>query len=362
MRAVIYGVIMAGGKGERFWPLSRAERPKQFLQLTSERTMLAETIERVRPLIPSERIRIVTGDSMSQHIRRSMPEMTDQHILTEPVGRNTCLAIGLAAVHLMHEDPHAVMVVLSADHLIRPAEKLLRILEDGCAIAAKDERLITIGVVPTRPETAYGYIKVGELHRYEGESMVHEVSLFAEKPRLTLAQEYYYSRQYLWNSGMFIWSAATILKAIASCRPDIHQQLQEYATTIGTPGEAARRAALYEKTEGISIDYAVLEKARNVLVIKADMVWDDVGSWNALERYKERTSDNNVLVGPVEVMDTYETTVYNDAEGLIACIGVADLVVVRSSNITLVAHKTKVNQVKELLARFSRDEKLKKYL
>ncbi|MEW6051085.1 MAG: sugar phosphate nucleotidyltransferase [Candidatus Zixiibacteriota bacterium] len=359
---MIYGVIMAGGKGERFWPLSRAERPKQFLTLTSDRTMLAETIERVRPLIPEDRIRIVTGESMAQHILRSMPNMTTSHILKEPVGRNTCLAIGLAAVHLQKEDPHAVMVVLSADHLIRPPEKLLRILEDGCTIAAAEDRLITIGIVPTRPETAYGYIKVGDLHTYEGESVVHAVSLFAEKPKLTVAQEYYYSRQYLWNSGMFIWSAGAILQAISSCRPDIYKQLFEYGATIGTAQELPKRSALYKNVESISIDYAVLEKASNVLVIKADMVWDDVGSWNALERYKDRTSDNNVLVGETEMMDTYETTVYNDADGLIACIGVADLVVVRSANITLVAHKTKVNQVKELLARLGQDEKLKKYL
>ena len=146
---MIYGVIMAGGKGERFWPLSRASRPKQFLKLTSDRTMLAETIERVRPLIPLEHIRIVTGESMMQMLLHSTDYLNKSHILTEPFGRNTCLAIGLAATHLLHADSHAVMVVLSADHLIRPAEKLLRILEDGCAIASVENRLITIGIVPT---------------------------------------------------------------------------------------------------------------------------------------------------------------------------------------------------------------------
>ena len=353
---------MAGGKGERFWPLSRAERPKQFLRLTSERTMLEETIERVRPLIPLENIRVVAGESMTTHILQSVIQIPERHILTEPFGRNTCLAVGLAAVHLIHEDSGAVMVVLSADHLIRPAEKLLKILQDGAAVAAAEERLITIGIVPTRPDTAYGYIKLGEMYKYEGESVVYNVSLFAEKPKATLAQEYYYSRQYLWNSGMFIWSAKAVLKAIGECQPHLAQQLNDYAAAIGTDRETAARLHLYEQAQAISIDYAVLEKARNVLAIKADMVWDDVGSWNALERYKDRDSENNVLVGESIVHDTYETTVYNDAEGLIACIGIADLVVVRSANITLVAHKTKVGEVKELLSKLGQDENLQQYL
>jgi mannose-1-phosphate guanylyltransferase len=359
---VIYGVIMAGGKGERFWPLSRAERPKQFLKLTSDRTMLEETIERVTPLIPPDNMRIVTGESMTEHIVKSKVNIKREHILTEPFGRNTCLAIGLAAVHLLKDDPDAAMVVLSADHLIRPAEILLKILRDGCAIATAEERLITIGIVPTRPETAYGYIKLGEMYKYEGDSIVYSVSMFTEKPKATLAQEYYYTRQYLWNSGMFIWSAKTILRAIGDCQKDTHRMLMEYAEQIGTPNEQAARMELYQKATAISIDYAVLEKAQNVLVIKADMVWDDVGSWTALERYKERDSESNVLIGEALVMDTFETTVYNDAEGLIACIGISDLVVVRSNGITLVAHKTKVGDVKNLLAQIAKDDKNKKYL
>jgi mannose-1-phosphate guanylyltransferase len=353
---------MAGGKGERFWPLSRADKPKQFLKLTSDRSMLEETIERVTPLIPVSRMRIVTGDSMRNHIINSIPYISDAQILTEPFGRNTCLAIGLAAVHLQKEDPEAVMVVLSADHLIRPPEKLLSILEIASDIAAKEERLITIGVVPTRPETGYGYVKVGEQHKVAGEGQVYVVAQFAEKPKASVAQEYYYSRQYLWNSGMFVWSSKAILNAIEACQPDIAELLRQYAQHIGTPKEQHARLDLYQRATPISIDYAVLEKATNTLVVKADMVWDDVGSWNALERYKERDSENNVQIGDSVLLDTYETTVYNDAEGLIACIGLSDLVVVRSGDITLVAHKTKASQVKEILATLAKDEKRKKYL
>jgi mannose-1-phosphate guanylyltransferase len=169
---VVYGVILAGGKGERFWPLSRSNHPKQFLRLTSDKTMLEETIERILPLIPMENIRIVTSEKLGEFILDSMNYIKQTNIISEPEGRNTCVAIGLAASHLLNDDPEAVMVVLSADHLIRPAEKLLKILEAGTVIASAEDRLITIGITPTRPETAYGYIKLGEMYKHEGDSIV----------------------------------------------------------------------------------------------------------------------------------------------------------------------------------------------
>jgi mannose-1-phosphate guanylyltransferase len=359
---VIYGIILAGGKGERFWPLSRADRPKQFLCLTSEKTMLAETIERVTPLIPLDNIRIVTGESRTKLIVDSAAYVSPKQMLTEPIGRNTCLAIGLAAVHVLKDDPHAVMVVLSADHLIRPPERLLKILQHGTAIAVAEDKLITMGIVPTRPETGYGYIKLGEQYNVQGDGTVYHVSAFAEKPKAAVAQEYYFSRKYLWNAGMFIWSAKSILSAINKFQPETGELLARYALTIGTSGEQAARRELYQKAPSISIDYAVLEKADNVLTIKADMLWDDIGSWNSLERYKERDSDNNTVSGSAVLHETYECTVHNDADGLIACLGISDLVVVRSGDIILVAHKTKVGQIKELLAKLNENENLRKYL
>lgn len=359
---MIHGVILAGGRGERFWPLSRADKPKQFLRLTSDKTMLEETILRVNPLIPLERVRIVAGESMSEHILSAADYLGTEHILTEPTGRNTCLAIGLAAVHLRYEDPEAVMVVLSTDHLIRPPEKLVKIIEDGCCIAAKDDRLITIGIVPTRPETAYGYIKMGDEYSSDCESAVFNVAAFTEKPKAVVAQEYYYSRAYLWNSGMFVWSAKAILKAIGECRTELGQGLEAYAKTIGTQDEVAARKKLYAEAESISIDYAVLETATNVLAIRADIVWDDVGSWQSLQRYKTVDSDNNVVVGEAILEETFETTIYNDSEGVIATLGVNDLVVVRAGDITLVAHKAKLGEIKNLLAKIGKNEDTKKYL
>lgn len=359
---MVYGVILAGGRGERFWPLSRVDKPKQFLKLTSDRTMLEETILRIKPLIPLQNVRVVSGESMSEHILAAADYIKPEQVLREPKPRNTCLAVGLAAVHLVKEDPHAVMVVLSADHLVRPASRLLQIIEDGCAIASVEDKLITIGIAPTRPETGYGYIKLGEPYSTERKSQVFQVGAFAEKPKAVVAQEYYYSRKYLWNSGMFVWSARAILRAVKECQPELAALLDAYAETIGTAKEAAARDELYEKATSISVDYAVLEKTRDVLAIKADIVWDDVGSWGALERYKSLDSDHNVTIGSCVTLDTFETTIYNDSEGMIATLGVSDLVVVCSQGITFVAHKAKLGQIKDLLSKIGEDDKIKKYL
>lgn len=359
---MIYGVIMAGGKGERFWPLSRLERPKQFLRLTSDKSMIEETIERVSPLIPNENVRIVAGQTMTDQILKLASFIKPENMITEPFGRNTCLTCALAAWHLYHDDPKAVMIVLSTDHLIRPAEQLLNLLKAGAKIASVEDCLITLGVVPTRPETGYGYIKLGELYRAQDGVNAYQVSGFTEKPKLVVAQEYYHSRTYLWNSGMFIWSARVFIDSVRKYQPEMGAMLDEYAAKIETDQEESARQELYDSAKSISVDYAIMEKADNVLTIKADIVWDDIGSWMAVERINAKDGENNVLIGETALMDTFETTVYNDEEGIIACVGVSDLVIVRSANITLVAHKTKVSEIKELLAKLAKDDDKKKYL
>ncbi len=359
---MVYAVILAGGKGERFWPLSRANRPKQLLRLISTKTMLQETIDRILPMIPMERILVVTSENIVEPILEEIKTIKPENILAEPKGRNTCLAIGLAAEHLKRRDPKAIMVVLSADHIIRPAEKLLDIIKAGSEIAAEDDRLITIGIEPTRAETGYGYIKLAQLFKQIDGLSVYTVDSFTEKPKAVVAQEYYFGRRHLWNSGMFIWTVDTILKSIAQCQPDIANYLTKYSDGIGSSVEIKLRHELYDKTQPISIDFAVLENAENVLTIKADIVWDDVGSWNALERYKEKDRDNNVIVGSVKASDAYETTIYNDSNGIIVALGVSDLVVVKTDDIVLVAHKTKTGEVKRILAEMTQDKNLKKYL
>lgn len=358
----VYGVVLAGGKGERFWPLSTSKQPKQFLKLISDKTMLEETIDRVLPIIPKKNFRIVTSDSMADLIVKSVEGIGPEHVLGEPVGRNTCLAIGLAAIHLQKEDADSVLVVLSADHLIRPPERLRELLQTGIDIAAKEDKLITMGIVPTRPETAYGYVRLGEMYKNGESKSVFEVLAFTEKPRAEVAHEYYFSGGYLWNSGMFIWSAKSILKAIKGYQPELSELLTEYDSFIGTKDEKKARQKLYNEAKSISIDVAVLENAKNVLSIKADIVWDDIGSWNSLDRYKEHDSDNNIAVGNTISLGSYETTMYNTTDGLIACLGVSDLVVVRTNEVTLVVHKTQTDQIKKLLSMLEQDEKNKNLL
>ena len=359
---MIYGVILAGGKGERFWPLSRASKPKQFLRLTSDKMMLEDTIDRVLPIIPYENIKIVTSASMENFILDNIEQLDISNIIGEPSGRNTCIAIGLAATHLIQQDENAVLVVLSADHLIKPAEKLRDILKAGCKIAEEEEKLITIGILPSRPETGYGYIKLGEEYPQDSEYTFYQVKGFTEKPKAAVAYEYYYSHNYLWNSGMFIWSAKAILNAIRNYQPQISELFEEYAKTIGTKKEKTAREELYEKVSSISIDVAVLENATNVLTIKGEIIWDDIGGWNALPRYKNSDSENNVVIGDTVLLDSFETTVLNDNDGLIACLGVSDMVVVRSGEITLVAHKTQIDRIKELLEKIGDNENWKNYL
>ena len=357
-----YAVILAGGKGERFWPLSRTQHPKQLLHLISQKTMLQETIDRVSDFITIERTIVVTGENIKKAILQKVDYLKEGNLIVEPSMKSTCAAIGLAAVHLQKIDPDATMVVLSSDHMIKAEEKLLKILKVGTKLAGEGELLITIGIIPTRAETAYGYIEFDQLYDTFDDIPVYQIKEFKEKPNRIKAQEYYYDRKHLWNSGMFIWTTSTILKALKTHMPQMYNELERYSEHIGTKKEDAAKKELYQNLENISIDCAVLEKAENALVIKADLIWDDIGSWLALDRIKDKNQDHNVIVGKARVINTYETTIVNDSDGIIATLGVSDLVIVKTDDIVFVAHKTKVQDVKEILSEFTQDKDLEQYL
>lgn len=359
---MIHGVILAGGRGERFWPLSRQDNPKQLLKLTSDRTMIQETVDRLDGFIPRERVLIVTGQHLRDKILSAVPGMGDNNLLLEPEGKNTCLAIGLAAAHLKARDPDAVMVVLSSDHLITPTEKLISLLKAGAEQAGRGSYLITIGVVPTRAETAYGYIELGDEFGQNDGILIYHVRQFKEKPNPTKAQEYYLDRRHLWNSGIFVWRADAILESIAKFIPEIDGCIKIYEQNIGKSGEAAAREKLYCDSVSISIDFAVLEKAPNVLTMKGEIKWDDVGSWLALGRIRQRDRGNNVIMGEVLLDSSYENIVVNNDDGIIVGLGVTDLVIVKAGEIVMVAHKTKVGEIKDLLAKVAASKKHEEYL
>lgn len=360
---MIYGVILAGGRGERFWPLSRGEHPKQLLTLTSDKkTMIEETIDRLKDFIPKDKTMVVTGQHLKEKILKAVPYLSYQNLLLEPQGRNTCLAVGLTAIHILKEDSDGVMVILSSDHMITPTERLVSILKAGAQVAGGGNHLITIGVVPTRAETAYGYIELGEELKTVSGFSFSRVKQFKEKPSPVKAQEYYLDRQHLWNSGMFIWRADSILEAIEKHIPETYEYLSEYNRNIGTSNEYDARCELYRNCTNISIDFAVLEKASNVLTVRGDIKWDDIGSWLAMGRIHDCDGDNNVRVGDVILEGSYENIVVNDAAGIIVALGVSDLVIVRTGDIVMVAHKTRVNEIKDLLISMAGDEKHEKYL
>lgn len=357
-----HAIILAGGRGERFWPLSRRNRPKQLLPIISEKSMLEMTCERVRPLFSPERMWVVTGEEIGDAVRSRCAEYEGINILVEPSSNNTCLAIGWAAVELAKRDPNATLVVLSADHAIDPQSTFLRVLKEGVRLAQSEPSLVTIGITPTRAETGYGYIELGPHFATSDGIASYQVDAFNEKPDRDTAQEYYYDRRHLWNAGIFVWTVESLFATLEKHQPAIYQALSKYRKTIGTPRQAESLIELYSTTECISIDNAVLEHADNVLVIKADMVWDDVGSWLALQRLKEASADNNVVVGSAAALESYDMTIYNESDDLVCTFGVCDLVVVSTGGVTMVAHKSRIDDIKALIERLKSEEKWESYL
>lgn len=358
-----YGVVLAGGRGERFWPLSTRETPKQLLKLTSDKIMLEETIDRLDGYIPTERILIVTGADLEKKILSSIKSLSRDNLLLEPQGKNTCLALAFAAIHIKKLDPDAVMIVLSSDHLIEPREQIIRIIDSASRLAAREKKLITIGIIPTRAETGYGYIEMGSDYTSINNISFYEVSKFKEKPERPKAQEYYLDRKHLWNSGMFVWSVEAFLEALAKYMPDMYSCLMDYTNEIESADSNEPIKCLYQDCENISVDFAILEKADNVLCVKGDIKWDDVGSWLAIERIHNPDQMGNVQKGNILLEASYENTVLNTSEDeLIVGYGVSDLVVVKAGKIIMVAHKTRVNEIKELLSKLEKDAKYQQYL
>lgn len=360
-----YGVILAGGRGERFWPMSTRKTPKQLLRLTSDKTMLEETVDRLDGFITLDRVYVVTGNDLEEAILGTVSKLSRENLLLEPQGKNTCVALGLAAVHIQKRDPDAIMVVLSSDHLIEPTEDLIKIMTAASSLAAHEDKLITLGIVPSRAETGYGYIEMGpKIVEIDGINF-YEVSQFKEKPERANAQEYYLDRKHLWNSGMFVWSVTSFLKALERYMPNMYGCLQTYGADIETaePGDDEPIKCLYRDCESISVDFAILEKADNVLCAQGNIKWDDVGSWLAVQRIYLPDRKGNIAMGNILLESSYENTVINDNDDeLIVGFGISDLVVVKTGEVIMVAHKTRVNDIKELLGMLEKNGHYQKYL
>lgn len=341
--------VMAGGIGERFWPLSRTMRPKQLLAITGERTMLRETIARHSGLSSPEDVFIITTKEQSDLIVKEISELPDGNVIPEPCGRNTAPCVALGAALLYAKDPESVMVVVSSDHHIPDIEAYRSTIEDAIALARQEHALVTIGVVPRYPETGYGYIEGKEEISYTGKTKGMKVSRFLEKPPLKIAEELYKMPGVFWNAGMFVFRTKDILAAFERFMPESNAALKEITAKAGTADERAAIENYYRVVEKISIDNAVLEKADNVAVLAAEFQWNDVGSWTSASAHWPEDEKGNRLKGEIKLLESENCIVGNYHEGLVGVIGLSDVVVIRTGDAVLVCAKDKVQDVKKLL-------------
>ncbi|MBW6486572.1 MAG: NTP transferase domain-containing protein [Syntrophobacterales bacterium] len=350
----MFAVIMAGGRGTRFWPRSREKMPKHLLDIQSEKSLIRETVDRIRPLVPPERTLIVTGRSHAVELIRLLPEIPAENIIIEPVGRNTAPCIGLAALHIQKRAGDAVMLVLPSDHRIAAEGQFRRILEAAAVAAASQEALLTIGIKPTGPATGYGYLEAGELFAKDGDLPIHRVKSIREKPDLATAEEFLKNGEFLWNSGMFIWKASTILNEIARFLPEINKGLIEIKSVLGGEGEAGVVERVYPSLPSVSIDYGVMEKAKDVLVIPGDFGWSDLGSWDALWEVSPKDERGNVVRGRFIGIDAGDSLVYSP-EKLVAIVGVRDIFVVETKDALLICRRDCSQDVRKVVEKLEKE-------
>jgi mannose-1-phosphate guanylyltransferase len=347
---MLHAIIMAGGSGTRFWPKSRRDNPKQLLRLVGDSTMLQQTAGRIEPLVPRERLLVVTGADQAAATRRQLPEVPPQNIVAEPCPRDTAPCVGLAATIVQKHDPDATMIVMPADHVIQPAETFLATVRAAVSVIEDDpSTLVTFGIKPTRPETGYGYIERGELIEKRDGIPVFRVVQFREKPDRQKAEEFLNSGRFAWNSGIFLWKARTILDELREHQPELAAALARVGDALGTPAEPDVLAAEYPRMHRVPIDRAVMEKASNVRVLEVRYDWSDVGDWRALAGLLACDPDGNATQGNVLTQDTTGSIIVNDEGGLIATIGLENVVIVQSGKVTLVARKDQLDKLKGLV-------------
>lgn len=344
----LHAVIMAGGSGTRFWPLSRRARPKQLLDLVGGASLIRQTVDRITPLVPPARIVVVTVAEHADALHAEVPEVPRANLLIEPVGRGTAAAIGLAAVVLRARDPHATLAVLPSDHFIRDPARFRAILEAAAEAAGAGDYLITLGMKPTMPETGYGYIRVGERLRTAKDWPVHRVDRFIEKPDRARAEAYVADGRYLWNGGMFVWRTDAVVDAIRLHLGEVFEGLAEIGLAIGGGDFRAAVDRVYGRLPNVSIDTGVLEKAGNVLVVPAEVGWHDVGSWSALDDLLPRRENGNVGIGEHVAVDSRRCVVYSPKK-LVATVGVDDLVIVETDDALLVCRKDQAQEVRRVI-------------
>jgi len=358
---VIHAAILAGGRGQRLWPRSRRALPKHLLPLLGEKTMMQETVARLKGVVPDENIYIVTERGQENLVAEQLPHIPKSNILVEPEGRNTAASIGLAAVHMEKKDPDGVMISLHSDNWVGDVEKFRRILRDSCVVAERTSGLGTIGITPATPSTGFGYIHVVKKLDANLSTTFWEGQKFVEKPDRETAEKYVASGEYFWNGGMFIWKISAILDAIRRFMPVLYEGCRAIARVIGSAAESKEVARVYSRLEKIPIDRGVMEKASNIFVARGDFPWDDVGSWAAMENHFPADAKGNVAIGQFAEVDSQNCIIVGD-ETLIATVGVSDIIVVRTKDAVLICRKDRAEEVRDLVVKLESSEKLKKYV
>jgi len=361
-------VIMAGGRGERFWPVSREKTPKQLLPLLGKRSFLQEAVDRVLPLMPLKNILVITNEAQASQVAKQLPKLPRQNIVAEPVGRDTCAAVTLGAALVGARSTTGVMAVLPADHVIPEEKKFQQVLNDCFDLAGRGQAIVTIGIKPTEPATGYGYIHVGEpLPPPQGarpyKTTFSRVERFVEKPHFDKALEYVSSGQYRWNAGMFIWGFVTVTEGLQKHQPEMYEACQRWFKVANNPAKLARVLAKeYPGIKKISIDYALMEHAQNVVVADGAFAWDDLGAWNALARHIKPDAEGNCAVADFIHVDAARNIIF-DARTKnrtpIAVVGLRDSILVQTDDAVLLAHKSQSQKVKELVKKLAETKEYK---
>lgn len=353
-----YALILAGGKGSRLWPISKTNKPKQYLNLYSDNIMINETIKRIENLFKYDNIFVITSIEQKELAERYVDyRIPRENIIYEPMSKSTAMCIFYASIKILNQKGNGAMTILSSDHYINQPEKLLKNIEEGINLATIDENLVTIGIKPTYPATGFGYIK----YNYENKLKCNIVEEFKEKPVYKKAQEYLESGKYYWNSGMFIWKISTILNNFQKFLPQIYRYKDEIINSFQNNTNILKD--VYQKVESVSIDKGILEKASNIKMIKGEFEWLDIGSINDFFKIQEKDQNDNAVIGNSALEDVEQCNIYNDDDNtMIAIVGTKGLNIVKSNNVLLIAEQEKMTKLPNLMKKIQENKKLEKYL
>lgn len=363
-------IIMAGGRGERFWPVSREHSPKQLLKLLGDRSFLQEAVERVLPLVPLRNIFVITNAAQVAAVRKQLPKLPKDNIVGEPLGRDTCAAVTLGAALVGARTTTGILAVLPADHVVPETKKFQQVLNDAFTVAAQGQVMVTIGIKPTEPATGYGYIRIGNpLPTPSGskktKTTFYKAEQFVEKPNFDRALEYANSGQYRWNAGMFVWSFITITNGLEQHQPEMFAACQRWFKVAAQPAKLAKALARdYPEMKKISIDFALMEHAQNVICADGAFAWDDLGAWPALARHLKADAEGNTAVADFIHVDAARNIIYDartkERRTPIAVVGLRDAILVQTDDAVLLAHKAQAQKIKELVKKIGADKRLKR--